>query len=429
MPSTQLTMSTSPSKRDFRCGSALSDRFVPPSYLLDSPRGRRLSVASWPELEGKATPRDTDVLIVGGGLAGVSLGSHLFHLGIDFLLVDPARHLGRRFLQRTGAIGQTTLRSPYAHYVGCQSSSDLDMLDFAKLHWHVLEDYERDQVRLATAGLRAIVPMDVFEGHLRHTVAAHGLDGRHVVDRVESVDESGGGFAAALSSGRNVRARAVVLATGEGTSAVQTGDPRVVRWDDDAALSSEAERVLVVGGGQSAATLALALLRRGKRVTLAYPADELHFQCLDFTADLFEPSGRLAYADHPEDPRFDFAPSVIHEFRHKLEAYEARGRLDLLNRARLVDAGGVACLDRDGRREGIDHDMIVPCFGLVPEADVVGLGVTVGTGPRRNCELGRRVYTVGPLCKRVVGPIARAIEGQRVAVDRVAASIVGDLDA
>ena len=163
MPSTQLTMSTSPSKRDFRCGSALSDRFVPPSYLLDSPRGRRLSVASWPELEGKATPRDTDVLIVGGGLAGVSLGSHLFHLGIDFLLVDPARHLGRRFLQRTGAIGQTTLRPPYAHNVGCQSSPDLDMLDFAKLHWHVLAAYERDQVRLATAGLRAIVPMDVFE--------------------------------------------------------------------------------------------------------------------------------------------------------------------------------------------------------------------------------------------------------------------------
>ena len=55
--------------------------------------------------------------------------------------------------------------------------------------------------------------------------------------------------------------------------------------------------------------------------------------------------------------------------------------------------------------------------------------MTVGTGPRRNCELGRRVYTVGPLCKRVVGPIARAIEGQRVAVDRVVASIVGDLDA
>jgi|GEM_PF-44051 len=55
-------------------------------------------------------------------------------------------------------------------------------------HWHVLEDYERDQVRLATAGLRAIVPMDVFEGHLRHTAAAPGPQAAPATDRQADVE-------------------------------------------------------------------------------------------------------------------------------------------------------------------------------------------------------------------------------------------------
>ena len=71
--------------------------FVPPGYLLDSPRGRQEILKNVVDLQEMPSFHDyidsegyLDVVIVGGGLSGINLASSIFHVdGLKYVIVDP----------------------------------------------------------------------------------------------------------------------------------------------------------------------------------------------------------------------------------------------------------------------------------------------------------------------------------------------------
>ena len=65
------------------------------------------------------------------------------------------------------------MRSPYEHHPGCQFVHDCELVDFARIKYSFLTVTEREQVKMSIMGHRSIVPMDVFEGFVRHVIELH----------------------------------------------------------------------------------------------------------------------------------------------------------------------------------------------------------------------------------------------------------------
>src|SRR5213078_2343436 len=155
--------------------------FVPGPHLLESPRGR-----DWPRLPAAPAaarepgpPSRADVVVVGAGPAGLAVASALWHHGIhDVVVLDRGGRPARRFFDRIDLLGQRVLRSPYEHHPGVEGYRDCELLDFARLHWSRLTVIERGEVRMAQAGHRSVVPVDVFEAYCDHLVATHDVAGR-----------------------------------------------------------------------------------------------------------------------------------------------------------------------------------------------------------------------------------------------------------
>src|SRR5829696_9400419 len=151
--------------------------FLPDPVLLRSPRGR-----PWPLLTATARPAtgplpaNVDVMIVGAGPAGLAIAGALWHLGVrDIAVADGDGRPCGRFFDRIDTIRQRVLRSPYGHHPGVEGYRDCELLDFARLHWARLTRVERREVRMAQAGHRSVVPVDVFEAYCHHLAAVHGV--------------------------------------------------------------------------------------------------------------------------------------------------------------------------------------------------------------------------------------------------------------
>lgn len=114
-------------------------------------------------------------MIVGAGPAGIAVASALWHHGVhDVVLVDRVGRPAARFFGRIDLLGQRVLRSPYEHHPGTEGFRDCELLDFARLHWSQLTRTERREIRMAQAGHRSVVPVDVFEAFCDHLVSSRG---------------------------------------------------------------------------------------------------------------------------------------------------------------------------------------------------------------------------------------------------------------
>lgn len=259
--------------QEAECGSSYRSIFRPPSYLLGSPVGRLLIGENWDSISARGSvPAEVDCVVVGGGLAAVTTGAYLHHSGIDFCILDEQEYLGQRFRNWAHQIGMRVMRSPYEHYCGCRRVFDYSMLDIAKMCESRLVDFERDQLLLATAGQRSVVPLDVFEAHLYHTIRSHSLHDHHVRDRVLSVEGDGGSYIVVTERGREIKARYVIEATGECPRQQIASDDRLVDWPQAGVALRESSSPLIIGGGQTAANIINGFLRRDVEVTAAFPA-------------------------------------------------------------------------------------------------------------------------------------------------------------
>ncbi|WP_020670858.1 FAD-dependent oxidoreductase [Amycolatopsis nigrescens] len=424
--------------------------FMPDPGLLDSPRRR-----AWPGLStghaGPAgePPEGTDVVIVGAGPAGLAVASALWHHGVhDIVLLDPAERPCERFFDRIDLLGQRVLRSPYEHHPGVEGYRDCELLDFARLHWSRLTEVERREVRMAQAGHRSVVPVDVFEAYCRHLVSSHHVGERTWRATVQEVLPEPD-TVVVRTDRSSVTARFAVLCAGErrrvAPSSWWGGGPPpdgVSYWDEP--VPEYANRLVVVGAGLTAAHLVSNALAAGRQVHWVIRGDAERYQCADVNSSFFRPEGRARFdrVDWPDRlellGRYRRA-SIMFEFRPLFERAEAGGGL-VVHRGRAVAAvsaaGDGTAFVRLADGDLVTGERVVLALGTTPATggdllpDAVA-GTRDGwpelAGDTLAFRRAPRVLAVGAAAAMVLGPAARNIDGHRVATARVAAAVAEGL--
>ena len=421
--------------------------FIPDPHLLGSPRHR-----PWPAGPASGTspspaslPERADVVIVGSGPAGLATAAALWHRGVrDVVLVDRSGRPCRRFFDRIDRLDQRVLRSPYEHHPGAEGYRDCELLDFARLHWSLLTTLERREIRMAQAGHRSVVPVDVFEAYCRHVAATHQVHGRTWRATVRELVP--GADAVLVRAGdAELTAGYVVLCTGEDrleAPAAWAAGEGCSYWDEP--VPAGPERIVIVGAGLSAAHLIANALRAGQRVTWVFRAPAERYQCSDVNAAFFRAEGRARFDGVPWQDRRRLMSaqrraSVMFEFRPQLQRAEAAGQLTV-HRGRIVTGiaagpGGTICLRfADGGQIGGDHVVLAlgttlsPTPPLLPRK-IAGIRDGWPSLDARTLAYRRapRVFAVGAAAGMVLGPAARNIDGHRVATGRVAAAVANGL--
>jgi cation diffusion facilitator CzcD-associated flavoprotein CzcO len=410
-------------------------KFMPEPHLLESPRGRE-----WPHPLASRSPRSSsfparaDVVIVGAGPAGLAVASALWHLGVsDVVLLDRDGGPCHRFFDRIDTLGQRVLRSPYEHHPGVEGYRDCELLDFARLHWSRLTPVERREIRMAQAGHRSVVPVDVFDAYCRHVSSVHGVAERTWRADVLRVHPGSAGVAVHTDHGR-VDARFTVLCLGEERRAAPAGwSGGVSYWDEP--VPAAARSVVVVGAGLSAAHVIANSLSGGKRVHWVLRESEERYQCADVNASFFRPEGRARFDHSSWSDRLAMMSrhrraSVMFEFHPLLRAAEADGRLTVHRGHPVIDALPGAVRLADGHTVRGDH--VVLAIGTTPSTGESVLPAEIVRARDGWPDLDERtlayradprVLAVGAAACMVLGPAARNIDGHRVATARVAATI------
>lgn len=414
----------------------MSSVFLPEPHLLDSPRGR-----PWPgrtplpaHREG-APPARAEVAVVGAGPAGLAVASALWHLGVDDVAVlDASDRSCGRFFDRVDVLRQRVLRSPYEHHPGVEGYRDCELLDFARLHWGLLTAVERREVRMAQAGHRSVVPLDVFEAFCGHVADIHDVASRTWRARVDAVEPGEDGVRLRTDAGE-VSARYVVLCTGEERRAAPEGW-HGGHWDEPPPADGS---LVVVGAGLSAAHVLAEAVAGGREAHWVLRGEQERYQCADVNASFFRPEGRARFTDTSWESRLALMArhrraSVMFEFQPLLRAAEADGRLTVHRGAAVEGVDGGRVRLAGGRVVSGDH--VVLCLGttpsigagLLPDAVVNAVDGWPDLDPRTLAySRAPRVFAVGAAACMALGPAARNIDGHRVATARVVGAVAAGL--
>lgn len=278
-----------------------------------------------------ALPDSVDVLVVGGGQAGLGMGHRLREAGIDAVIVDDRERVGDVWRDRWRSLVLFTPRR-FAALPGRPLPASTAYYP------------SKDEVADYLAQYAATQRLPVVTG-----------------TRVTAVRREGEGFVAETSRG-TVRARSVVIATGPFQY------PRVPRVGAEldaavAQLHSSAYRVptdlprgrtAVVGGGNSAAQLAVELAA-SREVTMVAPAPPWFIPERILGVSVYWPLKLLRILDSPAESRIS---RYIHSRGDGILGTEAKravraGRL-ALRTSRVVDARPTALVLADGSELEVD---------------------------------------------------------------------------
>jgi hypothetical protein len=385
-------------------------------------------------------PARPSVLLVGAGPAAFAqaLAFRCHGLADDLDVLDPRGRWFAAWDERFRRQDIPHLRSPAVHHphpdpfalLGAGGADGLVPSGGTKLP--------------TTARFAGFVRKLVDDANLRtvvRSVAASSLrleDGRAVVT---------------AEDGTVCRPERVVLATNRRFPVVPVGlrpldgDPRLVGSEQaDVARPPVGGRVVVVGGGLSAAHLAIGAARRGAHVTLLARRG-LSVRRFDVHPGWLGPKKRRPFEAEPDPQRrrdlIDRARgggSVPHRARRELEACREAGRLTLLERCEVVDVhargevlrlrcsdGGQLVADEvwlaTGGQVDVTRDPL--CHHLVAEHPTP----IAGGLPELAADLswpGTNVHVAGFAAALRLGPTAGNLVGHRRAALRVTAAVRGE---
>ncbi len=187
-----------------------------------------------------------DVLVVGGGSAGLSVGHELAGLGIDHVVLERGR-IGQTWRDRWDSFCLVTPNWTVQLPGGAYAGPDPD----------------------------GFMPRDEIVDHLVRYAAASGSSVREGVD-VRTIDRTPGGFVARTSAG-DVRAGRVVLGTGAfqrahrppGSDTLPAGLPQFDMEEYRNPASLPPGPILIIGSGQSGCQLAEELREADRVVVLS----------------------------------------------------------------------------------------------------------------------------------------------------------------
>lgn len=415
-------------------------RFVPSPELLNSPRGRPLvGRTRLPPYTGRAHPEHAPILIIGAGIAGVSLAVQLWHAKLfgATTIVDPYPQPLRRFFSRVESLEQRVLRSPYEHHIGAEGARDCEMLDYARLNWRALTPSEREQIRLAQSGQRSVVPLDVFEAYSQHVLVTHQVHAACYQGVVSAVHYCGSHFVVIVGD-TEITANNVIWAVGERTRPLpaawlhdSSAAAHITQWDS--APDFNVDHGTVIGSGLSAAQLISSLRARGANVAWISRTAE-RFQCADVDARYFRPEGRAHFHSQDAAGRLGVVererrPSIMYEFQPLLESWEKEGSLTVYRNRQISDltygTDGLTISTDSG--DQLVTQRLYSALGLEISFDPPLLGAsirTVGQYPileDHSLEISGvpGAFVIGALATFALGPAARNIDGARVGASRI----------
>ncbi|MEM7233641.1 MAG: FAD/NAD(P)-binding protein [Planctomycetota bacterium] len=378
-------------------------------------------------------------LIVGGGVHGVHLATRLISEASvaeeRIAIVDPADRLLARWRSCTAVTGMRYLRSPGVHHLDAASSS---LRQYAGKHrlWSpglFAEPNQRPSLRL-------------FNAHCDHLVSKLGLSELHRCDRAVECIADDRSVVVRLAKKGWVETRNVIFALGAGDQpywpkCAPRKHPKVRHVFDpgfDGWPSGSSERVVVMGGGISAAQVALRLLGEGHRVRLI---TRHKFRVHQFDSDPVWLGPRVK----TEFNRFRNASrrrEIISKARHRgsippdvdrhLKRAIHRGEIvwDRQPVADVIPSDEVVYVQlSDGAMIEADRVLLATGFeSRRPGGRLVDSLVASASLPCAKCgypivdtslRWHRRVYVTGPLAELEIGPISRNIAGARAAADRI----------
>ncbi|MFQ5804983.1 MAG: NAD(P)-binding domain-containing protein [Phycisphaerae bacterium] len=285
--------------------------------------------------------RDPDVLdlaIVGGGVSGFAAALEAKKHGLSFELLEASEPFS--------TIVNFPRRKPIYTY-------PIEMAPAGELQFH-----EKSQIK---EGLIE----DLHDQTLRA-----GIEPR--MARVERVKRVGGALELHIAGGENVRAHRVIVGIGRSGNFRKLGVPgeeldKVYnRLHDPKDFCGQ--KVLVVGGGDSALEAAIALASCGAHVTLSYRKPEFSRPKPENIEKLNQLVTDPAADVQVEEPTSERVTTATGGF---LGEHRKRGSLHLMlpSRVKEIRVSEVVVANADGKHETIPNDAVFPMIGREPPLD------------------------------------------------------------
>ncbi len=391
-----------------------------------------------------AEPDPHEVLewvIVGGGIHGTHLAARLLGEGgvapEALRIVDPGPELLHVWRTCTTNTGMRHLRSPPVHHLGLEP--------FALLHFAGGRRAARGTGLFARPYNRPSV--DLFAAHCADVLSRYGLPDLHRRDRAVGLDLNCDAVRVRLGDGHELVGRRVLLALGAAEQPrwpnwareLHTAGARVHHvFDSGFTLEPDdlPERVAVIGGGITAAQVAMRLVKAGARVDIVSPhAPRVH----EFDSDpgWMGPKHMRRFAA-TRDP--DARRALITQARHRgsipprlhraLRAAMHRGDASWhVGQTQHAEPGAPHRLHLHDHV--IEADAVLLATGFEarrPGGTLVDELIESHALPCASCgypvvdhhlRWHPRVFVTGPLAELEVGPVARNILGARRAAERI----------
>lgn len=379
-------------------------------------------------------------LIVGGGIHGVHIAARLLGDGgvspDRLAILDPGERLLERWLKCTETTGMQYLRSPSVHHLDLESSS---LRRFAgDLKAKALGQFVTPNARPA---------LSLFNAHCETVIDTFCLNDRHLRARVVECLPQKEGVDVKLSTGDVIRTVNVLFAIG---SSEQPYYPEWAPMTDVRIqhvfakgftdLPSNKQSIAVVGGGISAAQVALRLSKEGHEVHFVsrHPLREHQY---DSEPAWLGPKNMTGFSQEPDmDRRRDAITKARH--RGSVPPDVLRALQTAFDESSLYwhETAVIALEDWTdvlklglANGTGLALNQVLLATGFSPRrpgGSMIDSLVESASLPCASCGYpivneslmwAPGVYVSGPLAELELGPAARNIAGARRAGDRLIA--------
>lgn len=378
-------------------------------------------------------------LIIGGGVHGVHIAARLLGEGAvrsqQLRLIDPHHALLQRWHMCTATTGMKFLRSPVVHHLDL---SPWSLKQYAK-------KYKNKGGRSRFTAPYDRPSLQMFNEHCQHVIKSFKLDELHISARALNCQIDCDGVSVQLSTSEEVCARRVVLALGASEELAwpewaPTSHPKVqhIFGLESNEWPTSPERVAVIGGGISAAQVALRLTQEGHQVDLVsrHPLREHQFDSdpgwlgsklmasFDQERDVERRRAMIVEARH----KGSVPPDVRQALKKAISKSQLTWREGEVNSLHERDASLVIQGDRLPLIM-VDRVMLATGFSSQrPGGSLIDNLITSASLPCARCgypiidralRWHPSVYVTGPLAELELGPSARNISGARRAADRL----------
>lgn len=382
-------------------------------------------------------------LIIGGGIHGVHLGARLIgEAGVPqdrIAIVDPADRLLSRWRSNTQVTGMRYLRSPAVHNL------DLDPMSL-----HLYAGNQRHRRRGDFREPYARPALALFNAHCDEVVSEFGLAHIHLRDRAVSCIPGKRSVFVRLAAGGWLETHNLIFAMGmseqplwpdwapqEHAQVHHIFAPGFNGWPE-----APGERVTVIGGGISAAQVALRLLDEGHRVRLV-TRHEFRERQFDSDPGWLGPRLRAEFDRQRKPSR---RREIISEARHRgsMPADVSRPLKRAIQEDQItwdresvddIVASNDTLYVRFSNRLVVEADRVLLATGYSPQrpggamldslVESASLPVAKCGYPIVDASLRwhPNIYVTGPLAELEIGPVSRNIAGARAAGDRIMPTI------